>query len=166
MKRVTVVSVTADFGGNAREGTKVEHQQLTRHNVMTTEADADRARHVLDTLAGEHGILTVERDGQRVSSLPPELGRILQQVLEAVGRGGTITVGAIPEELTTTTAAEILDVSRPTLMKMIRAGEIPAHLVGTHHRLKAEDVFARLRQRRAREREALQALLEAEGDEL
>jgi excisionase family DNA binding protein len=57
-------------------------------------------------------------------------------------------------------------VSRPTLMKMIGDGAIPAHRVGSHHRLRSDDVFAALRARRARERAAFADLLELEDDEV
>lgn len=50
-------------------------------------------------------------------------------------------------------------------MKMVKEGHIASHRVGTHHRLKSEDVFAELKARRARERAAFAALLEAEGDD-
>lgn len=50
-------------------------------------------------------------------------------------------------------------------MKMIEEGTIAAHKVGTHHRLRACDVFDALRARRARERAAFAKLLELEGDE-
>lgn len=128
--------------------------------VITTGREAEQARAVLDQLHGPEGVLSVERDGQRATTLPPEVGRVLQQVLDVVARGGIVTVGAVPEEITTSTAAGILGVSRPTVMKMIRDGVLPAHMVGTHHRLNSDDVYAVRRARRARERAALMALLE------
>lgn len=82
-----------------------------------------------------------------------------------MARGGTVTIGSVPEVLTTSAAAGILGISRPTLMKMINTGLIPSHKVGTHHRLRAEDVFAALRARRSRERAAFAELMELEGDE-
>lgn len=45
-------------------------------------------------------------------------------------------------------------------MALVRAGEIPAHKVGSHHRLRASDVFAYRAARRDRERAALDALRE------
>lgn len=107
----------------------------------------------------------MERDGRRTVVVPPEIGRLLQHVLDVMARGGTVTIGTVPEVLTTSTAAGILGISRPTLMKMIKEGSIPSHMVGTHHRLTAEDVRAALRARRARERAAFEELMELEGDE-
>lgn len=82
-----------------------------------------------------------------------------------MARGGTVTIGAVPEVLTTSAAAGILGISRPTLMKMINEGAIPSHMVGTHHRLRVDDVFAALFARRARERAAFAEHMELEGDE-
>ena len=139
--------------------------QATRSQVMTTEREARQARDVLELLEEPQGVLTVERSGQQLDTLPPEIGRVLQQVLDVMARGGTIAIGPVPEVLTTSEAAGILGVSRPTLMKMVKEGHIASHRVGTHHRLKSEDVFAELKARRARERAAFAALLEAEGDD-
>jgi excisionase family DNA binding protein len=86
-------------------------------------------------------------------------------VLDVMARGGTITIGSVPDVLTTSAAAGILGISRPTVIKMIRDGQLPAHRVGTHHRLKSEDVFAALKARRARERAAFLELMEIERDE-
>ncbi len=133
--------------------------------VLVTGHEARLARDVLEQLEGPKGVLAVERDGHRADAVPAEIGRLLQQVLSVMARGGTVTIGSVPDVVTTTTAAGILGVSRPTLMKMIEEGTIPAHKVGTHHRLRACDVFDALRARRARERAAFAKLLELEGDE-
>ena len=47
---------------------------------------------------------------------------------------------SVPQELTTTVAAKRLGISRPTLMKLIREGKIPAHKVRSHMRLLTTDV--------------------------
>lgn len=128
--------------------------------ILTSETAANQARVALTDLNGAEGTLCVERRGQHTQPLPPETGRILQQVLEAIAQGHTVTVGAMPEEISTSTAADVLGVSRPTLMKMIRAGEIAAHKVGTHHRLASDDVYAARKARRSRERAAFERLRE------
>ena len=130
--------------------------------VMTTERESRLAKEILGVLDGPEGALAVERDGHLSRPLPPELGQILQQVLEVMARGGTVTVGSLPRELTTTSAAAVLGVSRPTLMLMIKDGRLPAHKVGTHTRLLAEDVLAERSARRARERAAFAELREIE----
>ncbi|QSE85577.1 helix-turn-helix domain-containing protein [Rhodococcus koreensis] len=100
------------------------------------------------------------------SAVPPELARILTAVVAVVAAGGTVTIGSVPSEVTTTTAAQMLDISRPTLMKLIGEGEIPAHKVGTHTRLKSSDVIAYQERQRATQRAAfddLRAFEDSEG---
>ncbi|WP_199702777.1 helix-turn-helix domain-containing protein [Jiangella rhizosphaerae] len=96
--------------------------------------------------------------------VPPELGELLLRILKIVAEGGTVTVASLPSELTTTVAAEQLGVSRPTLMRMIRDGEIPAHKVGSHHRLKLTDVQESRRVRLERQRAAFEDLRRLEAE--
>ncbi len=44
--------------------------------------------------------------------------------------------------MTTTVAAQRIGISRPTLMKAIRSGDLPAHKVGSHFRIRTEDADA------------------------
>lgn len=129
----------------------------TAGRVLTTHQDEELAHQVLNDLTGPEGKLAVER-GEKRMDLPPALGRILQQVLETMAAGGTVTVMSTPKELTTSTAAAMLGVSRPTMIKMIEDGRIPAHKVGSHNRLMTDDVQRELHARRARERAAFLAL--------
>lgn len=96
--------------------------------------------------------------------MPRELAQLLATVVETVAKGGTVTVGTMPEELTTTAAARLLGVSRPTLMKMIHSGEIAAHKVGTHNRLHTKDVLALRDRRLAERRRVFEELRELEDD--
>jgi len=73
--------------------------------------------------------------------IPKNLSRLLFHVLQCAASGGNITVRTMPEDLTTTVAADFIGVSRPTLMKMIANGEVEAHDVGSHKRLKSRDVL-------------------------
>ncbi len=41
----------------------------------------------------------------------------------------------LPREMTTTQAAEYLDVSRPFVIKLVKRGELPCRLVGQHRRI-------------------------------
>jgi len=56
------------------------------------------------------------------SAVPLELAWILKQVVSVVPAGGTVSIKSVPDAVTTTTAADMLDISRPTLVKLVRVG--------------------------------------------
>lgn len=138
----------------------------TQNRVMTNDADTADAQIVLESLAVPSGFLAVGRGDEVAQPVPPQVGRVLQEVLQAIARGSSITVMATPREITTSTAAAMLGVSRPTVMKMVKDGRLPAHRVGSHTRLRTADVMAARQARRTRERQAFAELLETEGDEM
>ncbi len=75
-----------------------------------------------------------------------------------------MTLMSTPEELTTTAAADMLGVSRPTLMKLIEAGEIRSHKVGSHSRLRSADVLELRTKRAAARKIAFEKLRELEEE--
>lgn len=78
-------------------------------------------------------------------------------LLDAERTTGAVVL-PVKELFTTTEAATMLGVSRPTLMKLVEAGEIDHIKVGTHHRIPAEAILAFQRARSARRDKAAEAL--------
>jgi excisionase family DNA binding protein len=91
-------------------------------------------------------------------SLPRASAEKVLALLDAERKSGAVVVPI--KEAFTTTAASFLGVSRPTLMKMIAAGDIEHIMVGSHHRIPAEPLVAFERARRARRAKAAEALAE------
>jgi len=94
-----------------------------------------------------------------------ELLGLVAQVCRGVASGRHVKVVVGDDEdadLTSQQVADLLNVSRPHVVKLAKTGELPSHKVGTHHRFKAADVDRYLVAMRARRDEALQALA-AEG---
>ena len=62
-------------------------------------------------------------------------------ILEAMAAGRGVTI--IPEnaELTTVEAADVLNVSRPFIIKLLDEGAIPHRKVGKHRRIRMDDVM-------------------------
>lgn len=85
------------------------------------------------------------------------LAEFIARVVNGVSRG-PITTRALPDEVTTTTAAEMLGVSRPTVIKWISAGDLVAHMVGSHRRLRTVDVIRFRDTLRARREQAFAEL--------
>lgn len=73
--------------------------------------------------------------------LPVEAYRVLREVLEAMAKGLAITVMPRHTMLTTQEAADILGISRPTLVKLLGEGVIPFEQRGRHRRLLLTDVL-------------------------
>lgn len=86
-------------------------------------------------------------------------------IVEQLKAGNGISVIPMHAELTTVEAAELLNVSRPFLIKQIEAGKIPHHMVGTHRRLRLADVLAYRDHMDTRAEEALDAMV-SEAEEL
>lgn len=92
----------------------------------------------------------VAADGSRIE-LPDELYDVLRDVVSALAQGLAITVAPQHTVLTTSEAADVLGVSRPTLVRLLEAGEIPFEQPGRHRRVRLDDVLAyQQRSRRAR----------------
>lgn len=104
-------------------------------------------------------ILLTWPDGQR-RELPPSVTRGLFAVLGTLARGDAVAVVPADNELTTQEAADLLGVSRPTLVKLIDQEQLPCRWVGSHRRLRVEDVLAYRRVRQIESRETLDTLVE------
>ena len=84
--------------------------------------------------------------------LTEQLHAILKQVAQALSRGQSVSILTRDQEISTQQAAEILGVSRPTVVRLIDEGELNAHVPGVvRRRLRLGDVLAyreELRERR------------------
>ncbi len=84
--------------------------------------------------------LLVGRGGNLVE-LPDEIYDILRTAVEALQAGNGVSVMPLHAELTTAEAAELLNVSRPHLVKLLEQREIPHHRAGTHRRVRLRDLL-------------------------
>lgn len=94
-------------------------------------------------------------EGDQVE-VPETVYRILLQVLEAMKAGKAVTVAPQSTLLTTQQAADLLGVSRPTVVKLVENGQLPAQTPGQRRRLiKLDDLLAYRRRRREAQYRAL-----------
>lgn len=90
--------------------------------------------------------------------LPPKVLRLFADLLGAFAQGKSVAI--MPKELDVTTqeAAMFLNVSRPYLVRLLDEGKIPFHKVGTHRRIRFEDIVEYKEARRQSSKKALQEL--------
>lgn len=93
---------------------------------------------------------------------PDVVAQVIGKVLDAVAAGRPISISRMPEQITTTTAATMLGVSRPTIMKYIKQGKLSATMVGTHHRLDSKEVLELLEERKEEQRRSVFAVMDLE----
>ncbi len=110
--------------------------------------------------------LRVREAGQdKTIELPTGAVSLLMEILEAMAAGRGVTLVPENAELTTVQAAEVLNVSRPFLIKLLEEGALPHRKVGKHRRVRMEDVMA-YREKIDRERESVLDELAREAQRL
>lgn len=91
-------------------------------------------------------------------TLPESVFYVLERVVEVLARGDSITVVPVGRELTTQQAADLLNVSRQYLVRLLDEGSIAFRKTGKHRRLRIEDVLAFKQKRDADRRAGLREL--------
>lgn len=122
---------------------------LPRHNdpVLPNSRDTELAAQSSQKLAalfakkkGRDPVAVQIGDNEQIV-LPFAAIKLLMELLSQMGSGNAVTLIPIHKFLTTQEAADLLNVSRPYLIKLLEKDEIPFEKVGTHRRIKAEDLF-------------------------
>ncbi|HEX3785903.1 MAG TPA: helix-turn-helix domain-containing protein [Pseudonocardiaceae bacterium] len=121
-----------------------------------------------DGLAGLTRVLAVSSSGDHASlvgpdgttvALPEPVYRVLQGVVAAMAQGLAITVAPHNTLLTTQEAADLLGMSRPTLIKIAESGELPFILRGRHRRIQLTDALDYQDRMRVQRRDTLTKMM-------
>ncbi|MER2493255.1 helix-turn-helix domain-containing protein [Catenovulum sediminis] len=97
--------------------------------------------------------------------LPGHVMQILLDVLSEISNGNAISLIPHNQEVSTQEAANILNVSRPFLIKLLEGGNIPFHKIGTHRRVKLQDILTYKQQIDEKRNQALDELSELSQSE-
>ena len=115
---------------------------------------------LLDSLDTSGRCYLADAAGRRVE-LPPSIANALKLVARAMAEGHSVAVVHYDHELTTQQAADLLNVSRPYLIRLLENGQIPYHMVGTHRRIRMRDLLNYKTRRDRLRRETLKELQRA-----
>ena len=127
-------------------------QETVAPTAADTELARDSSRQLSKLLGKQHDIgkqcsnfqLRVQtvNEPEEVVVIPVSALRLLTDILTQMARGNAVILMPVHTELTTQQAADLLNVSRPSLIGLIDHGKIPHHKVGTHRRIRFEDLIA------------------------
>ncbi|WOB48093.1 helix-turn-helix domain-containing protein [Xanthomonas hydrangeae] len=90
--------------------------------------------------------------------LPTSALRLLMDVLAELADGNAVQVVPIHAELTTQEAADLLNVSRPHMVKLMEEGALAFHRTGRHRRVRFADLMQFKRERERASEQAMQEL--------
>lgn len=116
---------------------------VLRERTVLPPEDPARLTRFAEGLAGVQApsrACLVGPDGSRIE-VPDELYAVLRDVVEALSEGLAITIAPHNTMLTTQEAADLLNISRPTLVRLLTDGEIPYTMRGRHRRVLLRDVL-------------------------
>lgn len=115
--------------------------------VSPTEADAVLARESSRRLAtqklGRRSSVRLQLldTGEEVA-VPASALRLFMHLLTEMSQGNAVTLIPTHAELTTQQAADLLNVSRPYVVKLLDEGKIPCRTVGKYRRVRFDDLMA------------------------
>ena len=130
--------------------------------------NANQLRKVMTSLVSEDKPTKVKLASTNAEivdvTLMPAIAFTFLQVLRLISRGKGFRVIPFGAALTTQQAADLLNVSRPFLIKLLEAGEIPFTKTGRHRRIRAEDLFAYKDKRDGERADALSGMARADAE--
>lgn len=142
---------------------------ITAHRVELSDHDAEllaQASRLMSealdrSVARKIALVEEKADGSDAARLevPPATLRLLSEILALMARQQTFVLYPESSELTTKQAAEVLGVSRPFLIRVLEAGEMPFRKVGRHRRVLMKDVLAYKQTMQVKSRAALDELV-------
>ena len=97
--------------------------------------------------------------------LPREMYEVLRYAIDAMHDGLAVHIAPVSKTLTTQQAADLLSISRPTIIKLLETGQVPFERVGTHRRILLVEVMKYRDKRRTEQYAALDTIAADPGAE-
>ena len=133
--------------------------------VAPTPATVDMAQKAIHEMERPNaGFALVDRATGQEVPLGDQVLDLIRQMLTSLAHNRAITIVPLDHELTPNQAADLLNVSRGYVNGLIDRQELPAHMVGTHRRIRLEDLLAYKRRSDAATDKALDDLVAIEQE--
>jgi excisionase family DNA binding protein len=97
----------------------------------------------------------VDADEHDQIEVPEALHRVLVQPVAALKAGRAVTISPTMPKLTTQQAADLLGVSRPTVVRLMDEGEFPSERIGNRRKVLLKDLLDYRDARRQRQYQAI-----------
>lgn len=113
----------------------------------------------LDTSPDENEFVIIDQAHNVRIELPHALYRVLVDAAHQLVKGNSVGVLHYEQDITTQQAADLLQVSRPHVIKILEAGDIPFHMVGSHRRIRLSDLLEYKKNQDAMRRDKLNDMI-------
>lgn len=131
-----------------------------KESVLIPDREKEAIAQLKQILSLESSQLRLVTSNGEEIAIPESVYTVIGQVVGVMASGQAISLVPHNRELTTQQAADILNVSRPFLVKLLENGEIPHIKVGSHRRILFQDVMIYKEQRKVKRRQLLDELIE------
>ena len=132
---------------------------MLEHTVLPPEGSLAELVELLNR-SGVEPVASLAGSNGEYLVLPPAVFAALRDVVEAMSNGQAVTIAPVHQRLTTQEAADLLGISRPTFVKLLKSGEIPFEQPGRHRRVRLASVLAYRQRRSSQRRESLDRMVE------
>lgn len=138
---------------------------VAEHTLLPPVDDDGRLATLVTELAQDERKPALLSSSGVAITLPAEVAQALREVVAAMAEGRAITIAPRDTVLSTQAAAEMLGVSRPTLVRILESGELPYEQPARHRRVKLADLLEYRDRIRIRRREVLEEMSTEAADD-
>ncbi len=128
--------------------------EITQGIFFPSDKNVKNLDEVIDILDKQISLKIVTSENEEIE-LPENVCDILMSVLNGMSEGKAIQILPLDQKLTTTQAADFLDISRPTLVTLLEEGKIPYEKPRRHRQVYLSDLIAFKEKQRAIREEVL-----------
>ena len=138
----------------------MSRQKASPESIMLPEKEQELIAQLAQILSRESAQPKLVTSNGEEIIIPESVCNILRQAVQAMASDEAVSIVRHNRELTTQQAADILNVSRPFLIKLLDEGAIPYIKVGSDRRIRFKDLIIYQEQRDRKRRKLLDQLIE------